>query len=522
MSTVHESEILTGARLDTVGNIQLTASSAHIRLDPIDRGRSWSLIVRIITGSAYGLPAIGFQGAIWNPSRYALSGATRSFVIDADLPLDIDISGLRYGTRIAVTVECSGPLDGPRRLALLAYTPRMEMRGKLFGTAVFNAATFPDETKTRPWAIFEQSFFDRSQFPVGGTLYSWYPIHGPATEITYTRGITYNGFTGNAEPGTLSARIYNDLDPRASSLIRGTPIVLIDCATRTRLFTGTIDKTISTPAKDGTYTVEISAIDAIGELAATTKYQETRRSAVRWDKAMRELIKDRPISTTLSGDGRPYIGDMVKEASLTEWIDIYAATAGIVWWADRYGVITMRASPASSPVAAIVMDGVQSSSLPVLEPVDAVATVDTSTAIATIEATNNSAVRNEQGEWQGTTTTVRATNATIAAEVGNTRLTIETAAGNIFDLQTLLNSAVEAYTPHQVLDSVTVTPWHEATGTYRETELNTLISLEVMDPVATAYRGTEATQHITQITQTIMPTSWTTSLTLTQWKGTRK
>ncbi|ALD74582.1 hypothetical protein [Trueperella pyogenes] len=508
---IFDHEITTGSKTGDL--YQTDGSQFAATLDPLDDHRTHTITLTLqgglITSSSV---SIAVQNEV--KMTYSRTGSL-TFTVDPKRPVKIAVSG--YSGRLAISLTSSGNNAGPHRLAVLAYIPRPEYVSAILDACRLDQFTLPDPATVLPWFRLDESYLDHGVLEETPNLLSWRNIIDPATEIEITRGISYNGMTGKGETGILTMRIYNALDPRASGLIRGTQIIVQDTTTRTPLFTGAITATSSRPAKDGSYTVTITAADRGYQLAQTTKYQDTRPSPTDWITAANSLLKDHPATITGSTLNRPQIGSVVREASLTEYLDMVCATVGATWWINRYGAIEIHSAVSAIEECELVADTPSHTALPVLSLSDADAEFDTSNVISHIEATNHEAEKEPDG-WQDHTRTVRATSTTNLATYGDNRITIDTVAAQADALETLLNAYVTQYSPNQVINRAVVTPWAERHHIARDEEITTIVGLDIMTAVATSYRGESATQHITAITHRISPETWQTSLNLTQWR----
>ncbi|MGV4377719.1 hypothetical protein [Trueperella pyogenes] len=499
-----------------------TPTGGRLQLQGLSPARKYrvNIAFNVGTGQSTGKTYLRVQGQIYNfPAGTYPALVYRSFDIDPTRPALIEFKGElgRGQFRISVTLELhlDGELEGPHRFALMAWLPRPQTASAKLGEARLGSLTFPDLKYTTEYFKLGVSRLGYGILREKPGLQWWRDITAPVTHITTWRGLHFNGFTGKGEIGTLTARIYNELEPRASQLIRGTDIILVDLVTRRRLFTGKIRKTITTPFKTGKYDVTIEAVDRIAELSAVDKYQSTSTDDRHWTAALEDILGDFPHAFQLSpGQTRPAIGSLATEASLTEYVDILSATAGVTWWADRDGVIRAIDTRGITPDRKIEFAaGRPMTSLTTVRVHDADATIDTEDLIATLEATNHTATKIE-GDWQDTTTTLRATNETLAATYGRNKVTIDTAAYSTAQLELLLQEKIRDYTPRQVVKSVTVTPWKKTAAHFDPATLTAVSGVDLGELHAVSFRGDRADMTITSIRQNITPTSWTTTIGL--------
>ncbi|OFS75707.1 hypothetical protein HMPREF3167_02490 [Trueperella sp. HMSC08B05] len=467
-----------------------------------------------------GATYIRVQGTIYAfPAGSTVAGVWKEFKLDPTRPPLVEFAGeLAPGySRISIRLDIhlDAELDGPERFALLAWAPRPETRSAKLGEARLGSLVLPDLSYVTEYFILGKSRLGRGILRETPSLKWWQDITGPATRITTWRGYHWNGFTGKGEIGTLSARIYNALEPRATGLIRGTPLILIDLTTRRRLFTGTIRKTITTPHKVGTYEVTIEAVDTIGKLSAVQKYQETSDNPRHWVTFIDTLLKDFPYTTAVTpGRKCPALGSLVMDATLTEYLDVVCATAGVTWWATADGTLRFIDQRGETPPELLEFtSGTGNPQGALVHIHDAHAAIDTEQFISTLEATNHTGAK-EDGQWQDTTETVRATNDTLAASYGMSRVSIDTCAYSRDQLHALLAERVAEYKPRQIVQSVAITPWKK-TAAHRDTQtLELLGTLDLGQTHRVSFRGETTPVTVSGIRYTITPTTITTHIDL--------
>ncbi|MGV9183745.1 hypothetical protein [Arcanobacterium canis] len=496
-------------------------------LDPVESAviKSVSVELTAAAASATGSEYVKIQNTVKRFAyRERLQGQRVQVSIDPQSPITIDIKSATSGwtsDRCAAKVILDyAAREGTARLELLAYTPLDTLNSAVLGKAIIGAFRLPKpETYSTHFRIGESRISGGVLRPAGAT-HVWKSILGPATVVEINRGIQYNGFAGRAEIGTLVANFFNALDPRSANLWPGMPIVAFDTGSRRRLFTGRLARTLSNPAKDGTYTVQIEARDILADIAAVTKYQETSPKPRGWQNLLANLTDGFTWNHTRNSDVvPPQIGSIVKQSTLVDYIDMICATVGVTWWAGLHGEIRSIDTPNTTPIAAVSMGEGAPSTLPKISPVEVDAAADSENVIATLTAVNNSAGINEQSEWQGTTSTISVTNTTLAATYGSRSVQIETAAADIAVLQEFIHGFLAAYQPQQVMKTAKFRPVDERARAYDYAALETLATLEILDPVFVRYRGSSATAHITSIRHSITPESWETTYEFTQWKG---
>ncbi|MDY5127467.1 hypothetical protein SC377_04815 [Actinotignum sp. SLA_B059] len=495
---IYPHEVKDGGYATSSGAVTVAGNPVRLELDPLDAAYAWKLEV---STDIYSMSArIAFQGQVKK------LGFRSTFPVDPLLPLELSITGLPRGTSLDINLTAQGEKwEGPQRFTLLAYTPRLDFAAAFIGSLRIGGFIFPEERTLKPWLIIGQSRIGYCQLPAHDSYNAWRPILAPATGFTLERGASSNGFTSAATVGTLTVSICDALDPRASHLTRGTPVILQDRATRRRLFTGVLDRIVTTPRKDKTYSLELHCVDAVAELAARTKYQETYNNPPLWDNAVAKLLDGfNPHILAYEPYNLPRIGGMVREATLAAWLDVYCATVGASWHIDTGGRVNVAESPKGAPVAAIDMGEGTAPGLPAISPVEITAAMDTAATIATLTATNNGAVRGDDGEYQGTTETISATNYTTKVNYGDNTLNIETCAADAGALRRFLHAQLEQRPPAQTFTAATFTPW---SGEYTRDNatLGVLFGLEIGQQVTARYRGEDTRLTITRITITADP-----------------
>lgn len=384
------------------------------------------------------------------------------------------------------------------RFQLWAFLPRTEYASARLGRAILGAFLLPAPKITREATILGMSYLGASRLSSVSPFFGWQNITAPVTEISYSRGVNYDGLTSKADTGTLEATIYNSLDPRASSLYMGVPIILYDAAARVRLYTGTIKKLATQPSKTGSYTVSFQAVDLLSELSSITKYQETSPMPTRWETICRKLLQDYPLHVDNSGtDGaQPLIGSLVKESSLAEYIDIYCNTAGASWYIGKDNQIYLTTARFSFPPTLSISDTDDYS------PVELDAAFDTSQIISVLEISNNDAEKNEEGEWQSTTTSAKVVNSTLRESYGENTANIETAGANIDAVRDFYKQKLADATAEQVVKSATFTLIADGRAL---TDIEDFSNLEILDTIAAEYRNAKSLLRIGRISGNISP-----------------
>lgn len=341
--------------------------------------------------------------------------------------------------------------------------------------------------------------------------YWWRNVTNPTTSISTRRGIQWDGLNAGAEAGTLGAKIYNALDPRAIGAIWGTPLRCFHIPTRTPIFNGSVTSTKVTPAKDGTYTVNIYAADKVAELASIKRYGCVNKEPQTWQERAADLldphgIKWQPIPA-ITPRNIP-MARTVYESTLLSHLDLLASTQRGTWWLNRAGVVCIcPGNPKATP--AYTLTDTHADDDTALNPwyyTQAAAGFDSVNLVTEVEVTNQAAKQDEQGKWQADETTYPGViNPTLAATYGTRtgQITVNTTSKE--NALFLAASAVNAQDPKTALTGCTVNAL---------TKLAAALEVDVMTPVLTVIRGERATAYISSINHEITPYTWLTNLEL--------
>ena len=341
--------------------------------------------------------------------------------------------------------------------------------------------------------------------------YWWRNVTNPATSISTRRGIQWDGLNAGAEAGTLGAKIYNALDPRAIGAIWGTPLRCFHIPTRTPIFNGSVTSTKVTPAKDGTYTVEIQGADKVAALAAIKRYGCVNAEKQTWQERAADLldrhrIKWQPVEATTPRNIP--MARTVYESTLLSHLDLLASTQRGVWWLNRAGVVCIcPGNPKAAPT--YTLTDTHEGDETALNPwyyTQAAAGFDSVNLVTEVEVTNQGAKQDENGKWQADEVTYPGViNPTLAATYGTRSGQIAVNTTSKETALFLAVSAVNAQDPKTALTACTVNAL---------TKLDAALEVDVMTKVLTVIRGEHATAYISSINHEITPYTWQTSLEL--------
>lgn len=499
----------------TVSGVQVLTipeGDTTITLDPLPSVGEWTLTLD------YGQEAptggyIVFQHNIYTPSA---SQPRHTFTIDPHGCLSLDFIDMASRSSAAVTIEGTASPEGSARIALLAYLPDPAYSSALLGSAILGAFRLPSRAARTDWTILGKSYLGASFLYATPDFHQWHTITSNALSIDIVRGLDTTPMTAAASVGTLAASFINALDPRASALNRGTRIIAMDMLTRRRLFTGCLESFESTPEPDGTYTVTITAYDTVAQLSAVKVYQRTANRPTDWRAAFSDLLEDFPYR--LHGySGRPTIGALVKEASLAQYLDIYAATAALSWWIDTQGIVNIVPDHDSEPTLGLAITSSHTVRGIQLDPVSVNASLNTGNICTAIEIDNNLAsYDSEHKEWRGSSETIKIDNPTLTRAYGHRPEHIETC-GRSDILRTYYMSKIYTYDPWQGITSASFLLYDWGNYIDAHTQATALICSDIGTVVDVSYRNqTPALEYVTRIEHHISPHTWTCSINLTQ------
>ena len=341
--------------------------------------------------------------------------------------------------------------------------------------------------------------------------YWWRNVTNPTTSISTRRGIQWDGLNAGAEAGTIGARVYNALDPRAIGAIWGTPLRCFHIPTRTPIFNGAVTSTKVTPAKDGTYTVNIQGADKVQELASIKRYGCVSAEKQTWQERAADLldphrIKWEPVPA-MTPRNIP-MARTVYESTLLSHLDLLASTQRGAWWINRAGVVCICPGNTKATPAYTLTD-THADDDTALNPwyyTQASAGFDSVNLVTEVEVTNQGAKADDQGKWQADDVTLPGViNPTLAATYGTRtgQITVNTTSKE--NALFLAASAVNAQDPKTALTGCTVNAL---------TNLKAALEVDVMTRVLTVIRGEKASAYISSINHEITPYTWTTSLEL--------
>lgn len=392
--------------------------------------------------------------------------------------------------------------QGFERFDLLAWRPLPQYGSALLGEMILGAVNLPDDTVHDDGAILGDMHLNTAILGKEPQFNAWQSIIAPATRIAFHRGVEANIFSVIGTVGTLSAEIYNDLDPRSSYLYRGTPIALIDRYANRILFQGTIATSKVEPSKDQTYRVSFEAVDIISTLADIHKYQETADYPRNWydvvDVLLREFTYEIPVRTYA-----PKIGNIVKESNLAQYLDLIANTAGIYWHITRTNTLRFITTLPSRLSAAFIADDEQDTSLPKLYLTDIQAVFDTSNLTSVVRLENSQSAKNTEGEWESTTNSFEVRNEQKILQYGVNVLSLETVGADVDAIKLRIQHALSAQRPNQIVSKAGIDTHIDIDG-YEQT-ITTALSLDLFDRVKTSFRNSIEEAHITAIDVEITP-----------------
>ena len=488
---------------------------AHIRVRADKPGKT--IVIRI-----------GNQAYSYGPGPTYI-GSTEN--TDVGTELSIDVAGLRTGIIEKLTVWDRTDLPANPRpcdvLSLQALYPVPGQGGLKWNHDRWNRQAWTTGVP-RPWALrWNRSTWDTRAWNAGETISDqWQDITGPCSRLDITRGVTTTGPAMSAAVGTLTARVIDALDPRATGIHHGTPVRLIHWPTRTTVFTGVITDLTVTPHKPGDrirYEVSLTASDTVARLAALTRYGAKATSSdgsEEWLSRLDRLIDSAPELTYSmdSRDVRQIIPPTVWETSLARHFDALMASVHGSWSVTRDGAVDVKVKRPTVPT--MTFTDQQASNVParIWSYTDINVAWAASDAIAHVTLTNHAAKwDSEQSSWAADDTDITVDDPTATYAWGGAAVTIDTVLP-LKDLERVARKYIATASSDPTPSRLTLTAAHHAGPANRAAHME---AASVIDPITAAtveYMGESVPVLITQVTHSITPYTWTTHLSLTNNK----
>lgn len=354
----------------------------------------------------------------------------------------------------------------------------------------------------------------------------WAAILGPSTTVTTRRGMSASGPVLKADAGTLSVTATDNLDPRALGLVYGAPIRLYHWPTRTAIWTGYVTDVTITPIKDGGYTVALDAADDVAQVVAVTRYGARSDSGgpETWHERLARLMASAPtVPVTVAADSSAMICPTVWETSLAAHLDALVASTGGWWTGNRWGGITIAATPPDTSPVALLTD--QADAVPgrAWRYTAGPSSWSSSKLIAALKATTHTAAPDDKGEWRATDQTWTVTDPSTTAAWGGTTAAVDLLTPDEATTRVAAARLLRRATDAPPLTSATIRPVSRRTRPVsrrtrpdeQAADMADAAALDPGQPVATRARDETGAALIAAVAHTITPTTWTTDLTLT-------
>lgn len=444
--------------------------------------------------------------------------------------LIIEVTGIPTGVVEELVITDDTPLpDNPRPcdvLSLQAYYPVPGFFGLRWNNDRWNRVSWT-RGGAKPWTmVWDSTPWDTRAWNVGETNVSqWQDITGPCTEIAVTRGVTTNGPAMAATVGTLTARAINALSPRATGLHHGTPIRLIHWPTRSLVFTGVITDLTITPQKPGSridYEVSLTASDNVARLAALTRYgakADGGDGSESWAARLARLIKSAPELTYQVHDtATQTMAPVVWETSLARHLDALMASVLGSWTVERDGTVSIRVRRPRTPVLTLTDAKASNLRERIWSYTDLNVAWSATDTIAHVTLANHGAKYDtEQHEWEADDADTTRTDPTAANAWGGASIQIDTTLP-ARDVESVARRYLDTTRTDPIPSSVALVAAHDAGPTDRAAHMAVAAAFDPIQAINVEWRGEDALALITQVTHTITPTTWKTTLTLTNNK----
>lgn len=518
----------TGATIRPLGNgrlqFQLTGSSLEVSVNHLAPGHRITVILAV-SSTQLGTTVVIRAGD--HARRYPASPRYDYIATVTTGPtLTLEVSGLRSGVIERLDIIDKTPISEfptPRDvLSLQALYPMPGATGLRWNQHRWNREAWTTGGDRPSTLIWDRYAWDTRAWEKSETVTDyWQDITAPVTDMSITRGVQATGPALTARVGTLTIRAIDALSPRATGIHHGTPVKLIHWPTRTPIYTGIITDLTVTPHKPGgriKYEVEFTCSDTVARLAAITRYgakadggggSETLRAR------LERLISSAPgleyaIDST---DAAARMCPTVWETSLAKHIDALTASVVGSWSVTRTGVVSILVNRPTVPSLTFT-DAMDTDTSRGVWSYTAIANEWTaSDSIAHVTITNHNAGRDENGEWRAEDLEVTVSDPTAADVWGGTTVSIDTTlAGNVLEAtaRRYLTAANQEPTPSRI----TLAPAHKHGPANRNTLMRQASRLDPITAATVEFRGDSTPVLITQVTHTITPTTWTTTLDL--------
>lgn len=444
--------------------------------------------------------------------------------------LIIEVTGIPTGVVEELTITDETPLpDNPRPcdvLSLQAYYPLPGFFGLRWNNDRWNRASWTRGV-AKPWAmVWDSTPWDTRAWNMGETNVSqWQDITGPCTDIAVTRGVTTNGPAMAAAVGTLTARAINALSPRATGLHHGTPVRLIHWPTRSLVFSGVITDLSITPHKPGSridYEVSLTASDNVARLASITRYgakADGGDGSESWAARLARLIKSAPnLTYQVHDQAAQTMAPTVWETSLARHLDALMASVLGSWTVARDGTVSIRVRRPRTPVLTLTDADKSSLSERIWSYTGLNVAWSATDTIAHVTLANHGAKYDaEQGDWEADDADTTVTDPTAANAWGGSAVQIDTTLP-ARDVETVARRYLATTRTDPMPSSVDLVAAHDAGPTDRAAHMAAAATLDPLSAVDVEWRGEDAPALITQVAHVITPTTWKTTLTLTNNK----
>lgn len=407
-------------------------------------------------------------------------------------------------------------------LNLLAWAPIPGLSGFRIGSSRLGRDALTAGRPPQGIMVLGRDILGGARLARPADTYEWIDLLPAGNAISTVRGVDASGPILTAQAGTLTATADDAWDPRVTGIRHGTALRLIHWPTRTRIFTGSVSDVTTTPYKPGerhAYATQLTAADAVADLAAITRYgakADTEDGTETWTARVNRLMASAAtIAYQVEGTSEGTMCPTVWETSLAKHLDAACASVGGAWNVDPWGHPVLRPTlPSDAPSLTVTDAQVTDLDHDVWSYTDVDATWKASDAISSVEATTHTAGTSEDGTWEAQDETATVTDEATAYVWGGSSITVDLTVPSS-TLPTAARRLLRRATDVPPPGTLTLAPAHTRGPANRAEHMARAAALDVLQPVRTTQRHETTDALTTTITHTITPRAWTTVLALT-------
>ncbi|EEH64395.1 hypothetical protein HMPREF0044_0132 [Gleimia coleocanis DSM 15436] len=494
------------------GNTFFTDDLLRIPLPPIPAGVKANLVfaayVKPRTGTTHAFATFdmgnnGVSASQWFNATYPIPEGANELTVTSLQSLSL------LTLRLEIEANADQEISPYDTLAVEVYAPIADGSALQWDTSRWNRVVWNVEAPAPSSMRWNTSYWNaRRWYDSGANFNTWQSIINQATAVTISRGMTRLGTS--AIVGLMTVELKGaGCDPRALGLSIGTPARCYLKHSLTPLYTGNlveaqINPHPTDPAKT---TVTLTFADAVATLANTVRYgakADHGNGEESFTARAKRLSKSaRGIEFSISSSD-VQIAPTVWETSLASHFDALTATTGGYWTVNRSNTVLVR--PSQPSVSDVTISDVHLTR-PALYYTEISEAWNSTSLVTAVESTTHTAVRTLDG-WEAADRVITVEAPTqVATWVGATESV---------DLLTPLVGSAQRDAATRLLKRATQTPAIQSNTFHLTTaKVSTYTAIANLDPaqIINVHRNGEIhTMQIKEITHTITPTTWETTL----------